>query len=1461
MNNYCKKIAVSMLCTVTFICGTSVAGHVKIFLLGGQSNAAGSGLNSEYAAIYQTPQADVEFWVGGRFAGDGVPSYTWDRNASTSFGPLQLGSGNYTDGTYSGCEVSLGRFLKDEMPGENIAIVKYGMSGSALKRGLRSGDGAGDWDSDPAPLNGSFDGVRYHVFKNSAVLPALQAITDRGDTYEIAGMFWLQGETDAGNATAAGEYEANLHKLVNAVRSDFNAPTMPFFIGRLRAGISRPYLQTVRTATENVAKTDHHAYVVNTDDCALNADNIHFSAGGQTKLGNRFAKTWLYSKGLRGITEPIDESDYTATIRVACVGDSITYGSGIADRTNDSYPARLQALLGGGYDVQNFGRSGARISQISSNPYKGSSEYNAAIAFNPDIVIIALGVNDCSVSQWPANRDVFVADYKNLFDDFANLPASPKIWLGNLMPAVPPYEPYLAIQDTIAECDPMIEQVAIDKGVTLIDLFSPLNSEENIYAADGLHPNKDGAAIIADTVHETVTGNYGGLQMPFVFGDHMVLQRNEPIPVFGTADAGDTVTVTLDGNSKNMITDGNGRWRVDMPAMTAGGPYTLSVFDGTTTLNITDVLIGEVWLAAGQSNMAWQCNQDADWATQGPLANYPSIRLLNRVGDPWGGSGVFTQAELDKTNVDDFYTGVWEVCNPTTAADLSAVAYYFSRDIHLATGVPIGIIENAKGGTSMESYMTRDALDNEDVYLVMKDWLNADIATDWHRGRARQNLSLWFDNGEIGTMPHHPFEPTFLFDAEIADIIPFAIQGVLWYQGETNATDSSNQIAWDQEFTRTLFEGLISGWRAEWGQGDFPFYYVQLPNLNREWMLFREMQLQTLDALDNVGMAVTIDVGNPTNVHPTAKQEVGNRLSLWARANEYGESLVYSGPLYNGSFVDEGATPRIGFDHVGSGLQADGGEALVGFEVADAYGNWYDATAIIDGSEIVVSSTSVDDPRSMRYAWAQNPAISLINAEGLPASPFRAGNFQVNQDPCVVFQDDFQDYDVENPSDFKIDGVASGNWTASNTASDATRIFDTSNFGGTRLWISNVDGSSITSKGIDVEDDTNYSLSAVLVSETSNGSRQLDATIDLLVGADPATAASIIGGPSLAVTAGDDWDVADSKEDHVFVVDFATGNLNPDDKLFIRITRVGIHSGSSSAWFGVDDVSVKYNLIGDFDDDCDVDLDDFARFAEYWLASGCVDIPLCGGADLTGDAAVNIDDLAVVAANWLSTVIPPVDPMQTVAEYDSGVLAQAGASGADDPVNQGWIESPGIGTNAYADGYDSGNGGWRTVDGTTGANAYYQYNISVEDAANMANGWSATWIVSMDSDAISAGGTVSSDFYYPPNNDRQNSLYAWVETVGSQTYILGLNIDGNSDLYADDGTANHQLTTDGSAYDTFKTMTLDFDGVGATLTLDSTTVALNGHSFHASNRVVMGSGSSGGLGSAIWNNFKVMASQ
>ncbi|WP_020581840.1 GDSL-type esterase/lipase family protein [Endozoicomonas elysicola] len=717
---------------------------------------------------------------------------------------------------------------------------------------------------------------------------------------------------------------------------------------------------------------------------------------------------WLVS-GAGGSS--IDDVEITRKrpdlIKVAAVGDSITRGMGIAD-TNSSYPSQLQELLGDQYEVGNFGHSGARVSTISSKPYTETQDYQNALAFGADIIFIALGINDCSPGQWNVNKPVFARDYKAIIDSLRASGDNPEIYIGSLMPVVHPYGKYLEIHEQLPECRQYVEQVANDNNLPFIDLYTPLNSEENVYP-DGLHPDATGAGIIAETVHKAITQEYGGLQMPWLFGDNMVIQRDKPIDVFGIANPEEIVTVELDGATSTATADENGQWSVSLAEKPAGGPFQLKISSNSgRSVHYENVMIGEVWVAAGQSNMAWEMRQDRDWNQEkGSTNDYPNIRILNRVGNPWPNNVVFNAGELQRLTVDNYYSGSWQNGSEQTVAPVSAVAYYFAREVHKETGITVGIIENAIGGASMEAYMPRTALNTPDLNLVMKDWLNADIAPEWHRGRAAKNLQTWVNSDQSTPMPHHPYEPTFLYDAEVADLMDFNFRGVLWYQGETNATDD-NETAWDIDYNQKLFEGLIQSWRQEAGEADLPFYYVQLPNLNRNWAPFRDMQRRVLtdSGLDNLGMAVTLDLGHNTDVHPTNKIEVGKRLSLWARNSLYGESsLTYSGPIFNGDFIDHGATLEIGFDHVGNGLTTNSCGPLVGFEVAGSDGIWKTATATFSKDRVVVSSDDVADPQAVRYAWANNPIFNLYNHSGdfngddyqlLPASPFQAGNLNFN---------------------------------------------------------------------------------------------------------------------------------------------------------------------------------------------------------------------------------------------------------------------------------------------------------------------------------------------------------------------------------------------------------------------------------------------------------------------------------
>jgi sialate O-acetylesterase len=389
--------------------------------------------------------------------------------------------------------------------------------------------------------------------------------------------------------------------------------------------------------------------------------------------------------------------------------------------------------------------------------------------------------------------------------------------------------------------------------------------------------------------------------------------------------------------------------------------------------------VGDVWLASGQSNMAFEMRQAATAAADLPKAANPWIRLL-----------VVKQKAADFAQEDIESTG-WAASSPETAKEFSAVAWYFARDIEQREHVPVGIIDSTWGGTVAESWTRLTAL-GEDAALAplfvtrgkMVDGEATALRTD--KDRERQIEEAKAQGKPEPQFPWHPelnmWAPGLLWNGMIAPLTPFPIRGVIWYQGETNS------ILERAPLYHRVFRTLIEDWRRQWGEGDFPFLYVQIANFKstpeEDWATLREQQRKTLE-LRNTAMAVTIDIGNPDDVHPTDKLDVGLRLARAARALSYGESVEYSGPLFRQVTSEEGAL-RVWFDHA-KGLIAKGG-AATGFEVAGADGKFVAATAKVEGETVVVASSLVAEPVTVRYGWENSPQCNLFNGEGLPASPF-----------------------------------------------------------------------------------------------------------------------------------------------------------------------------------------------------------------------------------------------------------------------------------------------------------------------------------------------------------------------------------------------------------------------------------------------------------------------------------------
>lgn len=620
------------------------------------------------------------------------------------------------------------------------------------------------------------------------------------------------------------------------------------------------------------------------------------------------------------------------------------------------------------------------------------------------------------------------------------------------------------------------------------------------------------------------------VQLHQLFTDNAILQREIAIPVWGMADPGGTLEVELNGHTERAEVDGEGQWQVKLPAMEAGGPYELHIRGEKDTI-LNNILIGDVWLASGQSNMEWPLNGDVDnFEEEIANANYPNIRL-------------FTVPRGTSTEpLTQLSGGEWAECSPETVANFSAVAYFFGREIHQEQNIPIGLLHSSWGGTPAEAWTSEASIKKIDEFRTMleamqteeggdlsfaekqeqreniiaqadahlaevnipmdaQNWKTMTLPTMWESATepledfdgyvwfqktftvpgsyANQPLTLhlgmvddaditWVNGQKVGetqgynvlreyeipaqvvkggentitvrvldtggggglggpseemylerngqklsanltgdwqydetqegqfpkTAPF-PSEPTILYNAMINPLLPYPIKGAIWYQGESNASRSLQY--------QTLFPLMIDDWRAKWGEGDFPFLFVQLANYKapgskpEDWPRLREAQLMTL-SLPNTGMAVSIDIGNPDDIHPRNKQDVGYRLALAAQKVAYGEENVYSGPMYESMRV-AGDSAVLTFSEVGSELFKLPDEDLRGFEIAGEDRQFYPAEAnIISETEISVKHPSGSKPAAVRYGWSSNPDINLYNSEGLPASPFRTDDWQAEED-------------------------------------------------------------------------------------------------------------------------------------------------------------------------------------------------------------------------------------------------------------------------------------------------------------------------------------------------------------------------------------------------------------------------------------------------------------------------------
>ncbi len=668
-----------------------------------------------------------------------------------------------------------------------------------------------------------------------------------------------------------------------------------------------------------------------------------------------------------------------AQTKVACVGNSVTYGMGIEDRTQ-AYPAQLQKMLGNDYKVENFGHSGATLLKRGHRPYWKVKEFSDALAFKPDIVIIHLGLNDTDPRNWSRFRDNFTRDYIALIDTFKAVNPKAEVMICRMTPIFHTHPRFKSsTRDWYWQVQKAIETVAETQNVHLIDLHTPLYSHPELLP-DALHPNGTGAGIIAETVYKNITKDFGGLKLPAIFTNNMVLQRNTPIPFWGIANPGTEVTIRFNNKTLSTATKRDGTWQITFPQeQVSEKKHTINITNEKSKITLENVVIGDVWLCSGQSNMEFQLKHAATSNADIPHSENTNLRLFDQKGRFGFPKSPYSTEQLNDLNQLKYFTDnvSWESSNSTTSANFSAVGYYFGKMLQDSLQIPIGLICNAVGGSTTESWIDRYTLEHHDRLVdMLSNWSKNDYIQPWVRERTGQNL----ENAE-NPLQRHPYHPTYLYETSIADLTNFPIAGVIWYQGESNAHNV--------ELHEITFTTLVESWRKNWNNPELPFYYVQLSSMEvgREtWGHFRDSQRRLLSVIPHSGMAVSSDVGHRTDVHPIDKKPVGERLARWALADTYNFNIEKSGPLFkNANFAKGKAT--IYFTNAEKLNTADG-KAVNSVELAGADKVYYPAKAQIIGNTLEAKSDQVPNPRYVRYGWASFSEGNLVNEVGLPASTF-----------------------------------------------------------------------------------------------------------------------------------------------------------------------------------------------------------------------------------------------------------------------------------------------------------------------------------------------------------------------------------------------------------------------------------------------------------------------------------------
>lgn len=662
-------------------------------------------------------------------------------------------------------------------------------------------------------------------------------------------------------------------------------------------------------------------------------------------------------------------------IKVACLGNSVTYGYGLTDRMQNCYPSRLQALLGDHYLVKNFGHSGATLLKKGHNPYYKTEEFASVIAFKPDIAIIHLGLNDTDPRDWPDYRQNFQADYAWLIEQVRKANPGVKIYVCRLTPVFSGHPRFKSgTRDWYDQLQALIPQISASNHTGLIDLHSLLYSRPDLFA-DNLHPNIEGASIIAHSVFQAISQNFGSLKLPEVFTDEMVLQRGVPIPIYGSANGGDKIEVSFARYRLITTADNLGKWKVTFPPMQAGGAYRIEIKDEDTSISIKDIMIGDVWLCSGQSNMAFPLVRSAAGKEELRDADHNKlVRLFELKVLAETDRTAWDTSVLNEVNRLHYFSGTWHKTDSASAASFSAVAYYFGKKLSAEQHIPIGLIQVAVGGSPIESWIDRSTIEHDNLLVdELNNWRKSDFLMKFCRDRVDTNLML-----ATSAKQRHPYEPCYNYEAGIGKLTGFPVKGVIWYQGESNAHNP--------ELYKYTFPLLVKSWRQHWGY-QLPFYFVQLSATCRpSWPVFRNMERSLQKQVPDCHFVVSSDVGDSLNVHYVNKKPIGERLALQALHYTYHKPIISDSPdaLYA---IKADNKIAVIFPKEQMLTTADK-KALRGFELVNDKGRCINADGVIIGNHVMLTVPPGENIKSLWYAMHPFTRANLVNSAGLPASTF-----------------------------------------------------------------------------------------------------------------------------------------------------------------------------------------------------------------------------------------------------------------------------------------------------------------------------------------------------------------------------------------------------------------------------------------------------------------------------------------